>query len=153
MSSKHLCPDCGSALRLRKGKTSDFWGCSAYPRCKKSFPDSSGVPFFGMPARDCHSCGHAGTLTQKLGIKGPYWKCRCGATANDVGGEPGELKAARRQSHSYSSTAFTGRHPSARKNPAPRTHHKRVKWSEDVRPAAATLKYPGLYGMPADNDD
>ncbi len=28
------CPFCGSALVLRKGKYGEFWGCSAYPKCK-----------------------------------------------------------------------------------------------------------------------
>lgn len=34
------CPDCNSAMRLRKGKApgkkraTDFWGCTAYPQCK-----------------------------------------------------------------------------------------------------------------------
>ncbi len=28
------CPFCGAALLLRKGKYGDFWGCSAYPRCR-----------------------------------------------------------------------------------------------------------------------
>lgn len=31
---KTKCPFCGSALVLRKGKYGEFWGCSAYPKCK-----------------------------------------------------------------------------------------------------------------------
>ena len=29
-----VCPFCGGTLVLRKGKYGEFWGCSAYPRCK-----------------------------------------------------------------------------------------------------------------------
>ncbi|EHJ1212961.1 hypothetical protein J9J89_004882, partial [Salmonella enterica] len=38
------CPDCGSPMRLRKGKApgkkraSKFWGCTAYPDCKGTMP-------------------------------------------------------------------------------------------------------------------
>lgn len=28
------CPFCGEKLVLRKGKYGDFWGCSAYPKCR-----------------------------------------------------------------------------------------------------------------------
>ena len=28
------CPLCGSDMRLRHGKTGDFWGCTAYPSCR-----------------------------------------------------------------------------------------------------------------------
>ncbi len=28
------CPLCSSPMKKRKGKTSDFWGCSKYPECK-----------------------------------------------------------------------------------------------------------------------
>ncbi|MBQ9520993.1 MAG: NERD domain-containing protein [Oscillospiraceae bacterium] len=29
-----ICPFCGAALVLRRGKYGDFWGCSRYPRCR-----------------------------------------------------------------------------------------------------------------------
>ncbi len=29
-----ICPKCGGALRLRRGKYGDFYGCSNYPKCK-----------------------------------------------------------------------------------------------------------------------
>jgi len=29
-----LCPDCGSPMKLRKGRHGPFWGCLAYPKCK-----------------------------------------------------------------------------------------------------------------------
>lgn len=29
-----ICPNCGSILVKRKGKFGEFWGCSAYPKCR-----------------------------------------------------------------------------------------------------------------------
>ena len=40
------CPNCGSALVKRKGKNGEFWGCSAYPKCRASFDDRDGKPDF-----------------------------------------------------------------------------------------------------------
>ena len=40
------CPRCGSALIKRKGKNGDFWGCSAYPKCRTTFDDKNGKPDF-----------------------------------------------------------------------------------------------------------
>lgn len=40
------CPNCGSALVKRKGKNGEFWGCSAYPKCKTTFNDKEGKPDF-----------------------------------------------------------------------------------------------------------
>ena len=42
--SQHPCPDCGKPLRRRKGKSGLFWGCSGYPDCKTTRPDSRGKP-------------------------------------------------------------------------------------------------------------
>ncbi len=28
------CPKCGSDLKLRKGRSGEFWGCSNYPSCR-----------------------------------------------------------------------------------------------------------------------
>lgn len=28
------CPICGGVMRVRHGKTGDFWGCTNYPACK-----------------------------------------------------------------------------------------------------------------------
>jgi DNA topoisomerase-3 len=39
------CPVCNNGfLRKRKGQNGFFWGCSSYPVCKTSFPDSDGKP-------------------------------------------------------------------------------------------------------------
>ena len=29
-----ICPDCRRVMVLRRGRNGDFWGCSAYPRCR-----------------------------------------------------------------------------------------------------------------------
>lgn len=38
------CPSCGSALVKRKGKNGEFWGCTAYPKCRTTFNDKNGKP-------------------------------------------------------------------------------------------------------------
>ena len=40
------CPTCGSALVKRNGKNGEFWGCSAYPKCRTTFDDKDGKPDF-----------------------------------------------------------------------------------------------------------
>ena len=40
------CPKCGSALVKRKGKNGEFWGCTAYPKCRTTFDDKNGKPDF-----------------------------------------------------------------------------------------------------------
>ncbi len=40
------CPNCGSALVKRNGRNGEFWGCSAYPKCRTSFDDKDGKPDF-----------------------------------------------------------------------------------------------------------
>lgn len=34
------CPDCGSAMKVRNGKSGEFWGCSGFPKCKKTMSKS-----------------------------------------------------------------------------------------------------------------
>lgn len=33
-ASDEVCPDCGAALVKRSGRFGEFWGCSAFPRCR-----------------------------------------------------------------------------------------------------------------------
>ena len=40
------CPNCGSAMVKRNGKNGEFWGCSAYPKCRTTFDDKAGKPDF-----------------------------------------------------------------------------------------------------------
>src|SRR3546814_3162108 len=35
------CPQCGSAMRQRTGKSGAFWSCSRYPECKGTLPVES----------------------------------------------------------------------------------------------------------------
>ena len=40
----HKCPDCKDGyLQPRKG-SSPFWGCSGFPKCKKTVKDVDGKP-------------------------------------------------------------------------------------------------------------
>lgn len=34
LKGERWCPECGSNLKVRKGPTGDFLGCSSYPDCK-----------------------------------------------------------------------------------------------------------------------
>ena len=42
--AKVKCPSCGSDLKQRDGKKGKWWGCTAFPKCKSTFPDSRGKP-------------------------------------------------------------------------------------------------------------
>lgn len=45
--AKVKCPSCGSDLKQRDGKKGKWWGCTAFPKCKSTFPDSRGKPVIG----------------------------------------------------------------------------------------------------------
>jgi hypothetical protein len=36
-----MCPDCGSPMATRKGKSGEFYGCGSYPNCRKTLPINS----------------------------------------------------------------------------------------------------------------
>ena len=41
----YICDKCKSGIMVkRKGKYSEFWGCSNYPRCKNTYNDKDGMP-------------------------------------------------------------------------------------------------------------
>ncbi len=46
VSSLHKCMSCGSGLTRRPGKKRGtfWWGCSGFPSCKQTYPDSKGKP-------------------------------------------------------------------------------------------------------------
>jgi DNA topoisomerase III len=45
VSSQYACTACGAGLLRRPGKRKRFWwGCSAYPTCKETYPDNKGRP-------------------------------------------------------------------------------------------------------------
>ena len=45
--AKVKCPSCGSDLKQRDGKKGKWWGCTAFPKCKSTLPDSRGKPVIG----------------------------------------------------------------------------------------------------------
>ena len=44
--SSHKCKTCQSFLIHKKFQDKNFWGCSAYPSCKTTYPDKKGKPDF-----------------------------------------------------------------------------------------------------------
>lgn len=76
---EHPCPDCGKALRRRKGSNGYFWGCSGYPDCRTSLPDAKGKP--GKRAavstdHSCKACGKPLIHRVKAGKSGfDFWGC------------------------------------------------------------------------------
>lgn len=40
-TTPHACPQCGQAMLRRNGANGGFWGCSSYPRCNGTLPDSN----------------------------------------------------------------------------------------------------------------
>ncbi|MCR5834628.1 MAG: DNA topoisomerase 3 [Selenomonadaceae bacterium] len=113
--SKYKCPNCGSALTKRQGKNGDFWGCSAYPKCKTTFEDDNGQPDFEGKLRaarqkilaeeskyKCPNCGSA--LIKRQGRSGDFWGCsaypKCKTTFEDDNDKPdfeGKLREARQK--------------------------------------------------------
>ena len=57
-----LCPTCGSAMVIRRGRFGEFQACSRYPECKTTSPLSLGV---ACPKPDC-----GGYLTEKRSKRG-----------------------------------------------------------------------------------
>ncbi|MBS8270886.1 DNA topoisomerase III [Halomonas litopenaei] len=97
------CPTCESGtLRRRPSKGKGFfWGCSAYPECKATFPDKRGKPDLNAkkntppkPSEDhlCPRCGD-GLVRRPGKKKGSYWwGCsgfpKCDFRAFDNKGKP-----------------------------------------------------------------
>jgi DNA topoisomerase-1 len=61
----HTCPECGSALRRRKGKKGWFWGCSSYPECRYTAPDKQGKPGSRRPSAESGEKHTAGSTCPK----------------------------------------------------------------------------------------
>ncbi|XYQ54344.1 DNA topoisomerase III [Pectobacterium carotovorum] len=49
------CPECGTAMRQRTGKSGPFWSCPRYPDCKGSQPIDSGKHKRAMPRKRSRS--------------------------------------------------------------------------------------------------
>jgi len=45
--TQKACPDCGSPMRVRSGRSGAFWGCSGYPDCKHTEPGGDAVKVNG----------------------------------------------------------------------------------------------------------
>jgi DNA topoisomerase-1 len=74
--SDQICPSCGSAMVIRRGRYGEFLACSRYPDCKTTSPVSLGV--------DCPRPGCGGYLTEKRSKRGKvffgcsnYAKSKC----------------------------------------------------------------------------
>jgi len=62
------CPECGSALQIKRGKFGKFIGCSNYPNCKyiKSFSQKTGIA--------CPEC-KTGEIVSRKGRRGIFYGC------------------------------------------------------------------------------
>ncbi|MEL5920675.1 type I DNA topoisomerase [Stenotrophomonas maltophilia] len=96
---KFACPDCGRAMRRRKGEKGIFWGCTGYRDtenpCKTMMDDSAGkpVPRLSHPCPDCTK-----PMYRRKGSSGHFWGCSgytdgCKVTLPDVKGKPGKRPA------------------------------------------------------------
>ncbi len=73
--AEYKCPQCGSGLVYRFGKSGKFLSCSTYPTCTYACPcDREGKP---RPAEHvnvaCHKCG--GPMIKRSGKFGPFLGC------------------------------------------------------------------------------
>jgi DNA topoisomerase-1 len=99
-SPSHSCPECGAALRRRKGKNGFFWGCSSYPECRFTALDEKGRPFVPTQeeknAHPCPECGEGRLRKRKAKGRGYFWGCDrypdCRYTAPDDKGKPGQRR-------------------------------------------------------------
>jgi len=97
------CPSCANgALRRRKSGKSFFWGCSGYPECKTSFPDTRGKPDMKPKAKakadvtdfKCLECDSklVKRVSTKKKKKTIWYGCsgfpKCKQTYFDSGGKP-----------------------------------------------------------------
>jgi DNA topoisomerase-1 len=73
---EYFCPSCGSPLVLRRSASrGEFWGCSAYPRCRVALaqgPDGAPLPPPDTGVK-CGDCGAPAVVRQ--GTHGPFLGC------------------------------------------------------------------------------
>lgn len=90
--SRFPCPDCGTAMALREGRTGKFWACTAYPDCKTTLPNSRGKPVHFQ----CPECNRPlRKLKAKQGKHAGQWFWGCSGFADgcrfstpDIKGKP-----------------------------------------------------------------
>ncbi len=71
----YLCSRCGRRLKRIVGPAGFFWGCSYYPRCRRTFADVQGKPWIRQKLDySCPKCAQ-GTLNRKKCINGYIWIC------------------------------------------------------------------------------
>jgi DNA topoisomerase-1 len=72
---EYSCPRCGSPLTLRRGHRGEFWGCSAYPRCRAAL--ERGADGASVPPPDtgvkCGACDAPAGV--RLGPRGRFLAC------------------------------------------------------------------------------
>ena len=97
----YLCPRCGRPLIKKIGPAGFFWGCSHYPRCKKTFSDDHGKPLIRKQFDyTCPNCRRGTLIRQKVyklkqdghPRKTYHWVCNaiptCGAAFPDFRNKP-----------------------------------------------------------------
>lgn len=70
-----VCPDCGSEVAIKHGKTGSFIGCVNYPTCQYTRPvvEHEKVEDKLLPGSECPLCGHE--LAVKQGRYGMFIGC------------------------------------------------------------------------------
>jgi putative DNA topoisomerase len=70
-----ICPDCGSELTIKRGKTGAFFSCSNYPNCQytRSVVEHERVEDTPLSGSVCPLCGHE--LAVKQGRYGMFIGC------------------------------------------------------------------------------
>lgn len=82
-----ICPECGKVMVKRKSSHGYFFGCSAYPQCKKTVPIESLSKQSKKDSshKECPKC-RQGILHLKQGKRGSFWGCsrfpECKATVD-----------------------------------------------------------------------
>jgi putative DNA topoisomerase len=69
------CPECGSELAIKHGKSGAFWGCVSYPNCAFTRPivEHEKVEDQILAGSECPKCGHE--LAVKQGRYGMFIGC------------------------------------------------------------------------------
>ena len=73
--SHQLCPDCGSKLAIKHGKSGAFFGCTTYPNCQFTKPvvEQERVEDKALVGSECPLCQHE--LAVKQGRYGMFIGC------------------------------------------------------------------------------
>lgn len=91
----HLCPSCGRSLQRKIGPSGFYWGCSYYPKCRKTLYEKKGKPFIPFSRKKydytCPICKE-GNLIKCQGKNGKIWNCSrrpyCYASFRNVNRSP-----------------------------------------------------------------